>query len=75
MTDEQIKNYEYCKAYLEAISQMIAKIPFKSQLFGCGSQSDRITFELEEIHLDMYNGISNAISTAKEKINKKIETL
>jgi len=75
MTQEQIKKYEYCKRHLAEISAMVEKSPFKHQMHGCGSQSAKITFELEEIHVEMYNSIQKAIETAKLKISEKIENL
>ena len=75
MTQEQIKNYEYCKKHLTDLSAMEEKSQFEPQMYGCGSRDERITFELQDIHKDMYNSIQAAIKEAKQKINDKIEKL
>lgn len=75
MTKEQIKAYEYCKADLQKIKGWKEKLPFGVQNHGCGSQDDRITFELEDIHRQMYSAVCKAIEIAEEKINDKIKNL
>lgn len=75
MTQEQIKNYEYCKNHLAQISEMEKKSPFTEQMGDCGYRFDIVNLGLEEIHSEMYNSIINAIEKAKAKIYEKIDKL
>jgi hypothetical protein len=75
MTKEQIEIYEYCKADIQKLKGWKEKLPFGYQNHGCGSQDAKITFELEDIHREMYQAVCKAIEIAEGKINDKINKL
>ena len=58
---------------MDKLKDWKSKLPFGIQNHGCGSQSPRIYFELEEIHRKMYDSVAKAIDDATKEIENKIE--
>lgn len=73
MTQEQIKEWEYCNKYAEALRNYKINSSVKSQHHGCGSRDPKITFDLEAIHKDLYKDILNAFIKAEKRVQKIIE--
>jgi hypothetical protein len=72
MSDDQIRDYEYCKEYLNSLEKYEKELTIKKQHHGCGSQQPRIEHVLEDLHRDLYSKIFNAFNEAKLKTNKII---
>lgn len=75
MTKEQIDIYKYCEKFINELEKYTDNLAFKSQKFGCGSNSPRIEHTLEKIHNKMYSGVFQSIQDAKQEVNKIIEEL
>lgn len=75
MTEEKIQTYEYCKEHIKKIDGFKEKLPFGVQVYGCGTGSPRIEFELEELHREMYRSIITIIDETRAKIQLKIDKL
>ena len=75
MTKEQIEIYKYCERFMNDLSKYSDDLGFKSQKFGCASNSPKIEHTLEKIHNEMYSGVFQAIQDAKKETNKIIDEL
>ncbi len=75
MTNDQIKEYEMSKAYLENIDTYIKKLTFPRQVFGCGSNSHRTEHLLQKIHTEMYEDIAHSFVNAKSKVQLIIDKI
>ena len=75
MDAKQIESYEFCKSHLIQLRDGGNKLPYKPQMYGCGSRDPRITFELQEIHNEMMDGIKSSILNAQSKIQEIIDKI
>lgn len=75
MTDNQIDSYEHCKAYLEYLRMVEAKIPlaFTWNEHYCDSEATRK--KVNKINSDLYKSIKNAMLQAKRETKELINAL
>jgi len=72
MTDKQMTEYEYCKAYLFELKSWTEQLPFTIQNFGCGSRQPPIEHDLERIHRTMFEDVRASINKVIKEVEEKI---